>query len=94
MEKPGCLNGKNIYFKEKNSTKFIFKQISNTVFGAFLKIDTRSHGLDKQNGIDMQIKSAKRNKNTSSRHSPLYKGTILIVEPSRTDVLINLITKF
>ena len=53
-----------------------------------------SHGLDKQNAIDMQIQSAKRNKNTSSRHSPFYKGTILIVEPSRQTflrVLINLI---
>ena len=48
-----------------------------------IKIDTRSHGLDKQNAIDMQIQSAKRNKNTSTRHSPFYKGTILIVKPSR-----------
>ena len=45
-----------MYFKgKKNSTKFIFKQILNTVFGAFLEIDTRSQGLDKQNAIDMQI---------------------------------------
>ena len=29
--------------KEKKSTKFIFKQILNIVFGVFLKIDTRSH---------------------------------------------------
>ena len=28
--------------KEKNSTKFIFKQILNTVFGVFLKIDNRA----------------------------------------------------
>ena len=69
--------------KEKKSTKFIFKQILNTVFGVFLKIDTRSHGLDKQNAIDMQIQSAKRNKNSSSRHSPFYKGTIHIDKPSR-----------
>ena len=46
--------------KEKKSTKFIFKQILNTVFGVFLKIDTRSHGLKKQNAIDMQIQSTKR----------------------------------
>ena len=58
-------------------TKFIFKQILNTVFEVFLKIDTCSHGLDKQNAIDMQIQSAKRNQNTSSRHSPFYTGTIL-----------------
>ena len=69
--------------KIKKSTKFIFKQILNTVFGVFLKIDTRSHGLDKQNTIDMQIQSAQRNKNASTRHSPFYKGTILIVKPSR-----------
>ena len=69
--------------KIKKSTKFIFKQILNTVFGVFLKIDTRSHGLDKQNAIDMQIQSAKRNKNTSSRHSPFYKGTIHVDKPSR-----------
>ena len=31
----------------------------------------------------MRIQSAKRNKNTSTRHSPFYKGTILIVKPSR-----------
>ena len=61
----------------------IFKQILNTVFGVLVKIDTRSHGLDKQNAIDMQIQSAKRNKNTSTRHSPFYKGTILIVKQSR-----------
>ena len=55
-----------IYFKGKKSTKFIFKQILNTAFGVFLKIDTRCHGLDheKQNAIDMQIQSDKRNKNT------------------------------
>ena len=41
-----------ITLKEKNLTKFIFKQISNTVFGVFLKIETRSHGLDKQNAVD------------------------------------------
>ena len=71
------------FFQRKKKIKFIFKQILNTVFGVFLKIDTRSHGLDKQNAIDMQIQSAKRNKNTSTRHSPFYKGTILIVKPSR-----------
>ena len=69
--------------KIKKSTKFIFKQILNTVFGVFLKIDTRSHGLDKQNAIDMQIQSAKRNKNTSSRHNPFYKGTIHVDKSSR-----------
>ena len=72
----------SFFQRKKKSTKFIFKQILNTVFGVFLKIDTRSHGLDKQNAIDMQIQSAKRNKNTSTRHSPFYKGTILIVKPS------------
>ena len=35
--------------KEKKSIKFIFKQILNTIFGVFLKMDTRSHGLEKQN---------------------------------------------
>ena len=35
--------------KEKRSTKFIFKQILNTVFGVFLKIDTRSYGVEEQN---------------------------------------------
>ena len=86
FEKNRLSQWEKIYFKEKNSTKFIFKQISNTVFSVFLKIDTRSHGVDKQNGIGMQIQSAKRNKKTSSRHSPFYKGTILIVEPSRAEV--------
>ena len=47
----------------------------------FLKIDTRSHGLEKQNAIDMQTQSAKRNKNSSSRHSPFYKGPIHIDKP-------------
>ena len=70
--------GKKYTSKEKKSTKFIFKQILNTVCGVFLKIDTRSHRLDKKSAIDMQRQSAKRNKNTSSRHSPFYKGTILI----------------
>ena len=74
---------KNILQRKKKSTKFIFKQILNTVFGVVLKIDTRSHELEKQNTIDMQIQSAKRNKNTSSRHSPFYKGTIHIDKPSR-----------
>ena len=74
---------KNILQRKKNSTKFIFKQILNTVFGVFFKIDTRSHGLGKQNVIDMQIQSAEGNKNTSSRRSPFFKGSILIVEPSR-----------
>ena len=73
---------KNYFKGKKKSTKFIFKQILNTVFGVFLKIDTRSHGLDKQNAIDMQIQSANRNTNTSIRHCPFYKGTILIVKPS------------
>ena len=54
-----------------------------TVFGVFLKIDTRSHELEKQNAIDMQAQSAKRNKNSSSRHSLFYKGTIHIDKPSR-----------
>ena len=45
-----------ITFKEKNSTKSIFNsEISNTVFEVLLKIDTRSHGLDKQNAVDIQI---------------------------------------
>ena len=83
MKKPGCLNGKKYTLKEKKSTKFIFKQILNTVFGVFFKSDTRSHGLGKQNAIDMQIQSAERNKNTSSRRSPFFKGSILIVEPYR-----------
>ena len=74
---------KNILQRKKNSTKFIFKQILNTVFGVFFKIDTRSHGLGKQNAIDMRIQSAERNKNRSSRPSPFFKGSILIVEPSR-----------
>ena len=74
---------KNILQRKKNSTKFIFKQILNTVFGVFFKIDTRSHGLGKQNAIDMRIQSAERNKNRSSRRSPFFKGNILIVEPSR-----------
>ena len=53
-KKNGCLNGKKIYFKEKKiQPTFIFKQIL-TVFGVFLKSDTRSHGLDKQNAIDVQ----------------------------------------
>ena len=66
---PAVLNGKKYTSKEK-STKFIFKQILNTVSRVFLKIDTRSHGLCKQSAIDMQKQSAKRNKNTSSRHNP------------------------
>ena len=70
--------------KEKKSTKFIFKQILNTVFGVFLKIDTAVTDLtNKMQLIDIQIQSAKRNKNMSSRQSPFYKGTILIVKPSR-----------
>ena len=40
-------------------------------------------GETNKNAIDMQIKSAKRNKDTSTRHSPFYKGAILIVKPSR-----------
>jgi len=51
---------KKYSLKEKNSTKFIFQQTLNTVFGVFLKIDTRSHGLDKQNAIDMQIVCQKK----------------------------------
>ena len=51
---------KNILQTKKKSTNFIFKQILDTVFGVFLKIDARSHGLKKQNAIDMQIQSAKR----------------------------------
>ena len=83
FEKPACPQWqKNILPRKKKSTKFIFKQILNTVCGVFLKIDIRSHGLGKQSAIDMQIESAKRNKNTSSRHSPFYKGTILIHKPS------------
>ena len=80
---PAVLSRKKYTSKEKKSTKFIFKQILNTVSGVFLKIDTRSHGLCKQSAIDMQKQSAKRNKNMSSRHSPFYKGTILIDKPSR-----------
>ena len=77
FEKNRLSYGKKYTSKEKKSTKFIFKQILNTVCGVFLEMYTRSHGLD------MQIQSAKRNKNTSSRHSPFYKGTILIDKPSR-----------
>ena len=69
-KKTRCPQWSKIYFKGKKSTKFIFKQILNTVSRVFLKIDTRSHGLCKQSAIDMQKQSAKRNKNTSSRHSP------------------------
>lgn len=83
FEKNRLSYGKKYTSKEKKSTKFIFKQILNTVFGVFLKIDNRSHGLEKQNAIDMQTQSAKRNKNSSSRHSPFYKGTIHIDKPSR-----------
>ena len=83
LKNPAVLSGKKYTSKEKKSTKFILKQILNTIFGVFLKIDTRSHGLDKQSALDMQIQTAKRNKNTSSRHSPFYKGTILLVKPSR-----------
>ena len=50
FEKTG-LSSMVITSKEKKSTKFIFKQILNTVCGVFLKIDTRSHGLDKQSAI-------------------------------------------
>ena len=46
LKNPAVLNCN--YFKGKKSTKFIFKQILNTVCGVFLKIDTRSHGLGKQ----------------------------------------------
>ena len=49
----------------------------------FYKIDTRSHGLDKQNAVEMQIQTAERNKNRSSRRSPFFKGSILIDEPYR-----------
>ena len=49
FEKTRLSHGKKYTSKEKKSTKFIFKQILNTVFGVFLKIDTRSHGLEKQN---------------------------------------------
>ena len=58
-KKPALLNGKKYTSKEKKSTKFIFKQILNTVFGVILKIDNRSHGREKQNAIDKQIQSAK-----------------------------------
>ena len=34
--------------QRKKANKLIFKQILNTVFGVFLKIDTRGHGLEKQ----------------------------------------------
>ena len=43
----------------------------------------RAPGETNKNAIDMQIKSAKRNKDMSTRHSPFYKGAILIVKPSR-----------
>ena len=57
--------------KEKKSTKSIFKQILNTVFGVFVKIDTRSHGLDKQNAIDMQCSLPKeiRTRRLGTAHS-------------------------
>ena len=84
FEKTRLSYGKKYTSKEKKSTKFIFKQILYTVFGVFLKTDTRSHGLENQNATDtVQIQSAKRNKNTSSRHSLFYKGTIHIDKPSQ-----------
>ena len=49
FEKTRLFYGKKYTSKEKKSTKFIFNQILNTVFGVFLKIDTRSHRLKKQN---------------------------------------------
>ena len=39
--------GKKYTSKEKKSTTFIFKEILNTVFRVFLKIDTRSQGKQK-----------------------------------------------
>ena len=43
------------------------------VFGVFLKMDTLNRRLDKQNAIDMQIQSAKRSKNTSSKAQPILQ---------------------
>ena len=63
--------------------KTLFKQILNTVFGVFLKIDTRSHGLDKQNAIDRY-----------SQPKEIRTRRLGRVEPSRQKclrVLINLI---
>ena len=40
--KPGCLNGEKYTLNAKNSIKFIFILILNTVFGVFLKIDNRA----------------------------------------------------
>ena len=42
---------KNILQRKKNPPN-LFSQILNTVFLVFLKIDTRSRGLDKQNAIN------------------------------------------
>ena len=74
---------KNILQRKKVNQIYFQTEILNTVFGVVLKIDTRSHELEKQNATDMQIQSAKRNKNTSSRLSPFYEGTIHIDKPSR-----------
>ena len=46
---------KNILQRKKDiSTKFIFKQTINTVYGVFLKIDTHSHGVDSIDGFFWQ----------------------------------------
>ena len=84
-EKPAVSMVKNILQRKKNSTKFIFKQILNTVFGVFLKIDTRSHGLVKQNAIDRYSQPKEIRTRRLGR---------IGVEPSRQKclrVLINLI---
>ena len=73
---------KKIYFKGKKFNQIYFQTDFKYCFRGILKINTRSHGLDRQNAIDMQIQPAKRNKNASSRHCPFYKDTILKVEPS------------
>ena len=41
-KKNSCLHNEKYTLKEKKLTKFIFKQILNTVFGVFLKIDNRA----------------------------------------------------
>ena len=47
FEKTRLSYGEKYTSKEKKSTKFIFKQILDTVFGVILKIDNRSHGREK-----------------------------------------------
>ena len=69
---PAVLNGKKntCTSKEKKSTKFIFKQILDTVFGAFLKIDTRSNGLDKcSSSVTIGFWLAENTKETTKNQS-------------------------